>query len=318
MNTKYVSAIVIVIIAIAAVAGYLAYSGAFNNTPPSASPSPTPSSSSTPTATPTGSPGTSPTPTGTATPAASPTPTTSTPPTELRIFIASSLTNVVKNMTAQFEKDNNVKLVINSASSGTLYNQIKAGSPCDVFMSADNKWTNNLITDGLLYQNTYSNFTTNSLEIILAPGNPANIQNITDLANSGVKLIIGNPASVPAGTYANTTILKVQNNWGIPNFYSNVFEGIAFGDSVEQVVGAVSLNTGQYDAGIVFVSDGTYGQMTGSQATFVPIPSSVNTRGYYGIATINTSSQTALAQKFVDFWNSQQGQALLTEFGFNS
>ena len=139
---------------------------------------------------------------------------TATEPTELRIFVASSLINVVNNMTAQFEKDNNVKLVINQDSSSTLYTQITSGSPCDVFMSADQKWTRNLnkTSPGLL-NNQYVNFTTNSLEVILAPGNPAGITTLADLVKPGVKIVVAAP-SVPAGSYANSTVWKIQSKWG--------------------------------------------------------------------------------------------------------
>ena len=58
----------------------------------------------------------------------------------LIVFAASSMINVIANMTQAFETANNCKIVVNSASSSTLYTQITSGSPCDVFMSANNKW----------------------------------------------------------------------------------------------------------------------------------------------------------------------------------
>ncbi len=78
-------------------------------------------------------------------------------------------------MTQAFEQANNCHLIVNSDSSSTLYTQITSGSPCDVFMSADTKWTKQLNTSGLLYNNNYVNFTTNSLEVIIAQGNPKDI-----------------------------------------------------------------------------------------------------------------------------------------------
>jgi ABC-type molybdate transport system substrate-binding protein len=83
-------------------------------------------------------------------------------------------------------------------------------------------------------------------------------------------------------------------------------------------VGAVSLNVGTADAGIVFVSDAVYGNMTNAGVTFMSIPASVNTQGIYGIGVVGSTTNADLAQKFMDFWISPQGQALLTQFGFNS
>jgi ABC-type molybdate transport system, periplasmic component len=195
-------------------------------------------------------------------------------------------------------------------------------------MSADQKWTKNLQqntdTNGIgLLNNNYVNFTTNSLVVIIAPGNPAGITSLADLAKPGVKVVLAGP-SVPAGSYANSTIWKIQTNLGstdpaYANYNASVYQNVAsYQTSVEQVVGAVSLNTGTADAGIVFYSDAVYANMTNADVSFLPIPKEVNTQGVYGIGVIATTSQPELAQKFMDFWTGADGQALLTEFGFNS
>ncbi|MDR2719898.1 MAG: molybdate ABC transporter substrate-binding protein [Nitrososphaerota archaeon] len=283
MNTKYLAIILIAVIAAASVIGYVAYSGTLN------------------------------------------------PPTELRVSIASSLIHVVEDMVPQFEKDNNVKIILNSDSSSTLYTQITAGSPADVYLSADQKWTKQLLTNspGLLHDR-YENFTTNSIEVILSPGNPANIKTLSDLAKPGVKLVLAAP-SVPAGSYANSTIWKIDSAWGNPsspqydtsgaykNFNTSIYQNVvSYENSVEQVVGKVSLDIGTADAGIVFVSDGVYGTNTGAQVTFIQIPTDVNTRGTYGIGVVGSTQQPELAQKFMDYWLSNTGKEQLTKYGFNS
>jgi molybdate transport system substrate-binding protein len=287
MNTKYITLIAIAIVATASVIGYIAYSGTFN--------------------------------------------TSNTEPVELRVSIASSLIHVAEDMATQFEKDNNVKIILNSDSSSTLYTQITTGAPSDVFMPADQKWTKQLLnTNPSLLNNRYENFTTNSLEIIIAPSNPANINSIADLAKPGVKLVLAAP-SVPAGSYANSTIWKIDSTWGNPNspqydtsgiyknFNASIYQNVvSYENSVEQVVGKVSLDIGTADAGIVFVSDGVYSANTGAQVTFIQIPTEVNTQGIYGIGVVSSTQHPELAQKFMDYWLSKTGQELLTKYGFNS
>ena len=329
MNSKLIAAIIVIIVVIAGAAGYIAYSQSTN---PAATPTPTPSPTSiitptpthstSPTASPTSFPTTSPTAVPTAT--ATPVPTATPAPTELRVFIASSLIHVVQNMTSDFEKANNCKIILNSDSSSALYTQITAGSPCDVFMSADQKWTKNLNTTspGLL-NNNYVNFTTNSLEVIVAPGNPANVATLADLAKSGVKVVLAAP-SVPAGSYANSTIWKIQTKWAptdaaYTNYNASIYRNVvSYENSVENVVGKVSLNVGTADAGIVFYSDAVYGNMTNAGVSFVSIPKDVNTQGIYGIGVVGSTGNAAIAQKFMDYWSSTQGKTLLTQFGFNS
>jgi molybdate transport system substrate-binding protein len=251
---------------------------------------------------------------------------------ELRVFIASSLIHVTEDMIIQFEKDNNdVKVILNSDSSSSLYAQIISGSSVDIFMSADQKWTNQLLTDspGLL-NSRYENFTTNSLQIILAPGNPANITSIADLAKSGVKIVLASP-SVPVGSYTNNTIWKIDSTWGnssssqyvasgvYENFNTSIYQNVvSYENSVEQVVGKVSLGIGTADAGIVFVSDSVYGINMGASVTFLEIPAEVNAKGTYGIGIVSSTQQVELAQKFMDYWLSKAGKELLTKYGFNS
>jgi molybdate transport system substrate-binding protein len=250
---------------------------------------------------------------------------------ELRVFIASSLIHVTEDMITQFEKDNNVKVILNSDSSSSLYTQIISGSPADIFMSADQKWTSQLLTNppGLL-NNRYENFTTNSLQIILAPDNPANITSIADLTKPGVKIVLAAP-SVPAGSYANATIWKIDSTWGnssssqyvvsgaYENFNASIYQNVvSYENSVEQIVGKVSLGIGTADAGIVFVSDGIYGSNMGATVSFLEIPTEVNTKGTYGIGIVSLTQHVELAQKFMDYWLSNAGKELLTKYGFNS
>jgi molybdate transport system substrate-binding protein len=298
MKKQTITLITATIIILISVLGYLAYTGAFSN---NNNPTPTP------------------------------TPTSTSEPTELRVFIASSLMHIVENMTNAFEKANNCHLLINSDSSSSLYTQITSGSPCDVFMSADQKWTRNLNTTspGLL-NNNYVNFTTNSLSLILAAGNPKDITSLADLVKPGVKLVVA-ASPVPAGSYANTTVWKIDSTWGNASSLKYVTSGayvnynatfyqriVSYQTSVEQVVGAVSLNVGTADAGVVFYSDAVWGNMTSAQVQFLPIPSEVNTRGTYGIGVVGSTTHSDLAQKFMNFWTSSEGQTLLTQFGFNS
>ncbi|MCJ7761777.1 substrate-binding domain-containing protein, partial [Candidatus Bathyarchaeota archaeon] len=141
---------------LAAVSGTLAISYNLNNSPSnngskaSASAPPSPTSTS---------------------PSPSTTPTTVEPtnrsPTEIRIFVATSLANVVrKHAQETFERENNARILLNLGGSDTLYQQIACGSPADVYLAADFKWTTKLKTDGVLDNNQYWNLTTNQLIVI--------------------------------------------------------------------------------------------------------------------------------------------------------
>ena len=193
-------------------------------------------------------------------------------------------------------------------------------------MSADTKWTNALNSTGLLYNNNATTFTTNSLCVILPPGNPAGITSMADLVKPGIRLAVA-ASTVPVGSYTNTTVWAIQSTWGNSSsplyvssgayvnynasFYSNVK---TYETSDSNVVGDIGLNTGSYDAGIVFVSDWAYANLTGSGVQFLQIPAAVNTVGNYGIAVVNQTTNANMAQIFMNYWSTTTGQTLLKQF----
>lgn len=249
--------------------------------------------------------------------------TISQAPVELRVFVASSLTTVVKENQQTFEKENDAKIIFNAAGSDSLYQQIISGSPADVSMAADFKWLAQLKSKGLLYDDKYWNFTTNFLVVMLPADNPKNIASLLDLVKPGVRIVIAG-WTVPAGKYTNSTLNKIDNTWGNPvspkykgpeweNYRARFIQNIiSYETSVEQVVGKVAM--GNCDAGLAYVSDArTTG---GSKLQLLQIPAEVNTLGVYAIGIVKSSNQHDLATKYVNFWLSSEGQDLLHKFGF--
>jgi molybdate transport system substrate-binding protein len=235
----------------------------------------------------------------------------------------------VEDANPQFEQDNNCKVVVNIGGSNGLYQQIIAGAPCDVFMSADFKWTNQLNASSWLYNDVYQNFTSNTLEVLTPKDNPANLTTLLDLAKPKVKLVIAD-LTVPVGSYLNKTLTKIDATWG--NTSSPLYKGpewetfrakvlanvVSYETKVQDVVGKVSLGLGTVDAGVAFISDATYGAMTGAQLQYIEIPAEVNTQGTYGIAVMADTAHAELAAKYVGFWLSTEGQATLKTYRFGT
>jgi molybdate transport system substrate-binding protein len=257
-----------------------------------------------------------------------PSPTSNQPPSpvnvtrELRVFAAASLANVVNAHKEEFEKENNVKLMFNFGSSSSLYQQLYSGSPADVYLSADFKWTKKLNESELLYNNEYYNFTKNKLIVIMPEDNPKNISSLLDLTRPNVKVIIATPTS-PIGKYTNITLTKIGEIWGDEhspqyrgvqwnNYHEEVIKNIiSYEPTVSHVVSKVAL--GVCDAGFVYVSDIKSQQ---SELKYLEIPNEVNTIGTYGIAVTDTVSRLSLATNYVEFWLSDEGQTLLANYGF--
>src|SRR5262245_19365544 len=69
-----------------------------------------------------------------------PTPAPTASPRTLTVFAAASTTNVLQEAGRRFEAAKGVKVTFSFDSSSNLARQIRAGAPADLFISADEKW----------------------------------------------------------------------------------------------------------------------------------------------------------------------------------
>ena len=87
--------------------------------------------------------------------------------TEVQVFVAASLKNVMEDLGQQYEKEHpEVKLVFNADSSGKLLSQIQEGYDCDIFFSAAQKQINTLEEEGNLVEGTRKNVVNNQLCVV--------------------------------------------------------------------------------------------------------------------------------------------------------
>ena len=247
----------------------------------------------------------------------------STGSTELKVYAASTLAKAVKKHQAKFEKDNNAKLNITTGGSESLYKGISSGKSVDIYMTADFKWTKQLKSDKLLLNNEYKNFTVNSLIVIVATNNPNNITTLEELAQPHMRIAVAN-WTVSTGKATDTTLTKIQKTWG--NRSDPKYKGVAWGNFRDRVLTNIvsyeptvprvieKVLMGLSDAGFTYAIDA---KPQGTNLSLIQIPSEVNTKIIYGIAVTKTSANPDLAKKYVDFWLSDDGQKLLSEYGFS-
>ena len=189
--------------------------------------------------------------------------------------------------------------IFNFASSGEVAAQVADGAPVDVLATADAS-SMQIAIDGLVAAGgtapDQSTFATNSMQIVVAPGNPEGITGLDDLANTDL-LVVLCADTAPCGSYATT----VLSNAGVSLTPA----------SLEQNVKGVlaKVTAGEADAGIVYVTDVI---AAGDAAAGVDIPSDVNVVAEYPVAALTGD----LATSFVDFVLSNEGRAILESFGF--
>jgi len=228
--------------------------------------------------------------------------TTTLPPLtgSITVLAATSLTNAMNGLKNAFiQQHPDVNISFSFGSSSALKTNILNGSPGDVYASAD--WPNmTAVVDASKNSSNPSVFATNYLQIMVRPGNPLNIASLGDLARNDVSVATCTDG-VPIRTYTNT----ILNRAGVAAHF------VTYEANVGGIVTKVT--TGAADAGIVYRTDVL---AAGSSATGVRIPSSQNLVAEYPIATLGSATNPIVAQAFVNFIQSTEGQNILVSFGF--
>ena len=216
------------------------------------------------------------------------------------VFAAASLTASFNAIGTAFQAAHpGVTIKFNFGGTPTLVTQIEQGASADVLASADTTNMDKLKTDGFT-AGTPQIFAHNKLEIVVAAGNPKGITGLADLTKPGVIYITEAP-TVPAGKYA-LQILANANVKVTPKSLET---------DVKSVVSKIEL--GEADAGIVYVTDV---KAAGDKVTGVPIPDSVNVIATYPIVAVKGTKNADLANAFIAYVLSADGQATLQSFGF--
>jgi molybdate transport system substrate-binding protein len=233
--------------------------------------------------------------------ATSPAPTPSPSLTgNVSVFAAASLTASFNALGTAFQAANpGVTVKFNYAGTPTLVTQIEQGAPADVFASADTANMDKMTADGFTAGASLV-FAHNSLEIVVAPGNPKGITGLADLAKPGVLYITEGP-TVPAGKYS----LQALKSAGV------TVTPKSLETSVTGVIGKIEL--GEADAGIVYTTDVT---AAGSKVSGVPIPAANNVIATYPIVVVKGTTNAAAAYAFMGYVVSVTGQTALASFGF--
>jgi molybdate transport system substrate-binding protein len=226
---------------------------------------------------------------------------------ELILSSAASLTNVFKDIAESFEESHKgMKIHLNFASSGALLHQIAKGAPVDIFASADQKTMDMAQEKNLIDRETRKNFVENELVLIVPKKSDIVLKDINDLAQPSVKRIaLGNPLTVPAGRYAQESLV----NHGL---WDKLSDKYIFGNHVRQVLDYV--NRGEVDAGFVYLTDAKVAREKVRTHLVVTKHAPV----LYSIAIIQSTHQKELAQSFLVFIETPKAREIFKKYGFKS
>ena len=236
-------------------------------------------------------------------------PGTEEQPTIITVSAASTLTEAFTDIAREFETAHpGTKVELNLASSGTLRAQIESEAPVDVFASASQDHMDILSEKGMIEETSRKNFATNTLVMVVSEKNGSETPKTLEGLNAGSieKIAMGNPETSPAGKYAKQALVDA-------GLWEEVKDKIIFAETVKQVLTYVE--TGEVDAGFVFITDAESGQKDLYEiACTVPVSEPIS----YPIAVVKASENKEKSQEFVDFVTGTRGQEILAEYGFKA
>ena len=157
------------------------------------------------------------------------------------VFAAASLKPAFTQIAQQFKADNPGEGIdFDYGGSSDLATQLTQGATADVFASADTAQMGTVAKAGLLAGDP-TNFASNTLVIVTAPGNPKKVGSFADLA-SGLSVVVCQ-RPVPCGA----ATARVEDRTGVR--LNPVSEEPSVTDALNKVT------SGQADAALVYVTD---------------------------------------------------------------
>ena len=232
--------------------------------------------------------------------------------TEIQVFIAASLKNVMDELAAQYNEEHpNVKITYNADSSGTLQTQIEEGARCDLFFSAADKQMDALTEEKLTKEDTVVDLLENKVVLIKPKDGETKVtgfENITDAENMALA-----GEDVPVGQYSR----EIFNNLGIMDDVNEM--EINECKNVTDVLAAVS--EGSNEVGVVYATDAA--SVADKVEIIAEAPAdSLQTPVLYPVGLIEdkeaSEDDTKAAEAFLDYVESDAAIKVFEDYGFTA
>ena len=226
----------------------------------------------------------------------------------LTVFAAASLTNAMQDIGALWEAAGHPKPVFSFASSSTLAQQIEHGAPANLFLSADEKWMDDLAKHDGLAAGTRRDLVGNSLVLVepavhMHPVTLAAGIDMNAVLGANGRLAVGDPAHVPAGIYAKQSLQKL-------GLWPALQTRLAPADSVRSALRLVEV--GEAPAGIVYATDVGVSPKLAIAGTFPP---GSHDPILYPVGVVKSGDSKA-ARAFLAFLGTQACRDVFAHYGF--
>ncbi|HET7880918.1 MAG TPA: molybdate ABC transporter substrate-binding protein [Acetobacteraceae bacterium] len=227
---------------------------------------------------------------------------------ELTVFAAASLTDAMKDISAQWTQDGHPALRMSFGSSSTLARQIEQGAPANLFASADQKWMDYLAEKQLIVADTRKDLLGNDLVLVVAADKPQHVTigpgfNLLGMLGANGRVATGDPAHVPVGIYAEQALRKL-------GIWDAVSPRLARADDVRSAL--LLVERGEAPVGIVYATDAAVSKGVMVAGVF---PANSHDPVSYPFAVVK-SGDTPEARALMTYLAGPQARAIFVKRGF--
>lgn len=225
------------------------------------------------------------------------------------VFAAASLGDAMNALAKSYTARAGVGITTSYAASSTLARQIENGAPADIFFPADEEWMDYLEKRSLLEPGTRVPRLGNRLVLVAPAGAPRKVEirkgvDLAALLGPTGRLATGDPASVPAGKYAQQA-LTYLGRWRA------LESRLARADNVRVALSYVE--RGEAPLGIVYSTDAAIAKGVQVVGEF---PSESHPPISYPVAVVARRG-TAQVREFRVFLLGADAAATFQRFGFS-
>lgn len=218
----------------------------------------------------------------------------------LTVYSGAGLRKPMDQIGQAFEEKTGVKVNYNYAGCAQLLGQMELTKEGDVFVGGS---LNDMeIAQEKGFVEEYHKVVYHIPAIGVPKGNPAGITCLADMAKPGVKLVLGDAKSNAIGKKGEKIFAKNQLQ-----VEQNV---VARDATVNEIVTHLAIK--QADAGLVWEDNG----FNNPDIEIITIPEEQNVIDVVPVGRLTFSQQPELAQQFVDFVMSAEGQKIFENNGF--
>ncbi len=227
------------------------------------------------------------------------------PTPSISAFVAAGMTDAFTEIARRYERQHGGKVHLNFAASSTLAQQIAAGAPADVYVSANRKWMDFLTDRMLVESDSVTTIAGNRLVLIAAEGKDIKVRMERGFDLAGAfdgRLSVGDPEHVPAGMYAREALTHL-------GWWQDVRNRLAAAATVRAALRFVE--TGQADVGIVYETDAIASDEVDRVAAFP-----AGSHSPIEFLTAISSSPKPGAKAFLRFLSGPEAASVLCDYGF--